>query len=478
MGCGCFCRLVVLLLTALALLFGCLCVPQVERAYIKFVDTYTYGVPLAHLALVVLGQVPRIWQVGGPLGVGPVWNPWLVDATDAYSKGDGLMLFPNPDNIASSYMLARVTHEKVREVHHNPTAKRDISKFISVETATSPPGYFADGVLPTLLQLNTDDPKRYAHRDLLSATMPSIAQSPDHVPGFQAPPGVSAQDLVRDISLHLWLPLKMVTNLVQDVFAFNFFRHAFEVDLSHEELQMLKEWLSVHSRIIVGLSSISGGKRCAELAKVLEDKVAAGAFGQRLMKEAERRGMVGADRLRKVIFEFSFAGFGGDGPGGGLATMKLLRLLQSKPEYVPMFKKDPEAFILEVIRTRGGGGAGMNPWIVESTQTHTLSTGRVVTETAGSHGATIALHANHDPAVFGGPKRDLDYALAFMPGRENADRFLSFVAEYGEIKKCPNVTGCAEAPRFCMGTFVLQRIMKQIGFFYIEGLESQGRQEM
>ena len=31
MGCGCFCRLVVLLLTALALLFGCLCVPQVER---------------------------------------------------------------------------------------------------------------------------------------------------------------------------------------------------------------------------------------------------------------------------------------------------------------------------------------------------------------------------------------------------------------------------------------------------------------
>ncbi|CAJ1348081.1 unnamed protein product [Effrenium voratum] len=276
-----------------------------------------------------------------------------------------------------------------------------------------------------------------APRDLLSATMPSIAQSPDHVPGFQAPPGVSAQDLVRDISLHLWLPLKMVTNLVQDVFAFNFFRHAFEVDLSHEELQMLKEWLSVHSRIIVGLSSISGGKRCAELAKVLEDKVAAGAFGQRLMKEAERRGMVGADRLRKVIFEFSFAGFGGDGPGGGLATMKLLRLLQSKPEYVPMFKKDPEAFILEVIRTRGGGGAGMNPWIVESTQTHTLSTGRVVTETAGSHGATIALHANHDPAVFGGPKRDLDYeALAFMPGRENADRFLSFVAEYGEIKKC------------------------------------------
>lgn len=43
------------------------------------------------------------------------------------------------------------------------------------------------------------------------------------------------------------------------------------------------------------------------------------------------------------------------------------------------------------------------------------------------------------------------------------------------------MTGCDAAPRFCLGTFMLQRIMKQIGFFYIEGLEAGGalkREEM
>lgn len=29
-----------------------------------------------------------------------------------------------------------------------------------------------------------------------------------------------------------------------------------------------------------------------------------------------RSGMNGIERLRKTVFEFSFAGFGGDGPGG------------------------------------------------------------------------------------------------------------------------------------------------------------------
>ena len=35
--------------------------------------------------------------------------------------------------------------------------------------------------------------------------------------------------------------------------------------------------------------------------------------------------MNGMERVRKTVFEFSFAGFGGDGPGGALATMKMLR---------------------------------------------------------------------------------------------------------------------------------------------------------
>eukprot|EP00913_Durusdinium_trenchii_P026097 g24481.t1 len=131
--------------------------------------------------------------------------------------------------------------------------------------------------------------------------------------------------------------------------------------------------------------SEAGAKHCRELAKVFEDKVAASEFGQRFMQEAERRGMNGIERLRKTVFEFSFAGFGGDGPGGALATMKMLRFIQKSPaKYVPLFQRDPEAFVLEVIRMQGGGGAGVNPWILEATQTFTLGTGNEVTEFAGS----------------------------------------------------------------------------------------------
>lgn len=196
------------------------------------------------------------------------------------------------------------------------------------------------------------------------------------------------------------------------------------------------------------------------------------------MKEAELRGLDGMERVRKTVFEFSFAGFGGDGPGGALATMKLLRLLSQGPRYVEMFKKEPEAFILEVIRTRGGGGAGMNPFVVKKTRAYKMFGGHSFTEEAGSYGATIALHGNHDPLVFGGPAKSQGYAMEFIPGRENADRLLSFVAELREIKKCPNITGCPAAPRFCMGTFMLQRIMKQIGLWFLEGLESKQRQEI
>ena len=206
--------------------------------------------------------------------------------------------------------------------------------------------------------------------------------------------------------------------------------------------------------------------------------MAASAFGERLIKEAERRGLNGLERVRKTVFEFSFAGFGGDGPGGALATMKLLRLLLKAPKYVEMFKKDPEAFILEVIRTRGGGGAGMNPFLVKEKRVYQMFGGHSFTEEPGSYGATIALHGNHDPLVFGGPKKSQEYAMEFIPGRENADRLLSFVAELREIKKCRNITGCPEAPRFCMGTFMLQRIMKQIGLWFLEGLESRHRQEI
>jgi len=36
---------------------------------------------------------------------------------------------PNPENFTRGYMLARVSHEKVRAVHHNPHLGDDLGKF-------------------------------------------------------------------------------------------------------------------------------------------------------------------------------------------------------------------------------------------------------------------------------------------------------------------------------------------------------------
>ncbi|CAE7215135.1 unnamed protein product [Symbiodinium natans] len=477
MGC---CRVCLILLAIVpAVFFGCLSVPGVERAYIRAVDTYVVPVPIARHLLQILAQARHIWKVGGGIAVGPVWNPLLSYAIDGPKTGVGL--FPSPSAPATGYMVSRISHASVREVHYNPRLKRDSKMFVTVDTAKVPEGYFLPGVLPTLLQLNTDSEARYAHRDLIAAVMPALAENPDTVPDFKPAPGISVDDLIHGVSRHLIFPFpEVVPHVVQDVFAFTFFRHAFEVDLTSDEIYSLKEWLRVHFRTIFGMGSAAGGAQCAQLAKVVEEKVASGKIGQRLMDEAQSRGMNGPERLRKTLFELSFAGFGGDGPGGALATFKLLRLLQRAPQTnIPLFKRDPAAFVLEVVRMHGGGGAGVNPWIAEETRTHTLGTGFAYEETAGSYGSTIALMANHDPAVFGGPHRTEEFATTFMPGRENADRLLSFVAELRDIRKCPNVTGCVHAPRFCLGTFLVQRLMIQIGTYYIDGLEKQHpREEM
>merc|ERR1711879_765172 len=162
--------------------------------------------------------------------------------------------------------------------------------------------------------------------------------------------------------------------------------------------------------------------------------------------------------------------------GCALGTYKMLKLIEDKPaEYVPLFKKDPMAFAWESIRIRGGGGSGMNPFIVPETSTYTIA-GQTFVEEAGRMGFMVTLHGNHDPKVFGGPgktKEDRDaYARAFIPGRENADRVLNFMAEPRDIRKCPNMTGCEHAPRFCMGTFICPRMMAQFGSWYVEGRDA------
>jgi len=188
--------------------------------------------------------------------------------------------------------------------------------------------------------------------------------------------------------------------------------------------------------------------------------------------------MDGAQRLRKTLFEFIFAGFGGNAPGGALALFHVLKIIQKNPvDMVPLFKRDPDAFVLEVMRLRGGGGAGLNPVIVEETKTYKLPTGFEVIEKKGNWAFTFMIQGNHDPEVFGGTSKSHEYARVFKPGRENAYRLLNFVSEIRDIRKCTNMTGCEEAPRFCMGTFLALRLNAQIANWYVQGLENASQKQ-
>eukprot|EP00929_Paragymnodinium_shiwhaense_P092528 TRINITY_DN52465_c0_g2_i1.p1 TRINITY_DN52465_c0_g2~~TRINITY_DN52465_c0_g2_i1.p1 ORF type:complete len:485 (+),score=98.46 TRINITY_DN52465_c0_g2_i1:59-1513(+) len=480
---GFCCRLLLAFFAALVALNVCLTFPALEAQYIRFVDTQVAPLPPLRNLLYVLGtfHIAFDW---GVVFVAPLWNPRLVSATNGH-QAPGIMLVPNLIKFdPTSYMLLRVSHESIKKIHYSKDTKRPAELFVTCNTTKTPLGYFGEGVLPVLLQMGPADPRRLAHRDLLVATLPALSEHPSSETEFKPLSGLTVEDVIADVKFHLAFPFPtLVTDKIQNLFAYQFFRHLFAIELSGTDIDALKEWTTVNAPILLGFGSESGAKRSSELSNHFVQLVLRSELGRQLAHEAERRGMNGEQRVRKTLFELVFAGFGGNAPGGALACLRLLKEIQKNPsERIPLFKRDPKAFVLEAMRQRGGGGAGMNPIIVPETVTHTLPTGFKVTEKAGDYLGTVTIHGNHDPEVFGGPEKSNDYAQAFLPGRENADRLLNFVAEVRDIRKCPNMTGCDEAPRFCLGTFLMLRLNEQIATWYVEGLERSlkktGKDEM
>merc|ERR1711957_912546 len=94
--------------------------------------------------------------------------------------------------------------------------------------------------------------------------------------------------------------------------------------------------------------------------------------------------------------------------------------------------------------------------------------GKIITERKGTYAMTNTKLAGYDPAVWGGPTMDTEYSMKFIPGRENRERVICWMSELQDIRKCPNMTGCDAAPRFCPGAEFTQRLTRQVVDFYIE----------
>ena len=85
--------------------------------------------------------------------------------------------------------------------------------------------------------------------------------------------------------------------------------------------------------------------------------------------------------------------------------------------------------------------ARRNPFKVAEDTTRSFRTGRTHTAKAGDFGLMSTSGANVDPAVFGSD------AMEFRPGRENADRLLTWNNELRDIRSCgKHCTFCALTP--------------------------------
>ena len=113
----------------------------------------------------------------------------------------------------------------------------------------------------------------------------------------------------------------------------------------------------------------------------------------------------------------------------------------------------------------------MKWWVVPDERNITLDSGLSVVERNGSLAGLSILTANLDPAVFGGPNGS---AKAFVPGRENADRLLTWVSELRDIRECPSpALGSDALPRNCPGAELAQSIVVQVTTHFLEGIEWQ-----
>jgi len=258
-----------------------------------------------------------------------------------------------------------------------------------------------------------------------------------------APPGVSPHDGADD-------------KAVQRVLGVTLFRWLFDADVS-DEIELLIEYDALFAPAVFGQfnAGTAGGARLAEIRGKLEPKVAAGRFGQKFLALATERGMPATARLQEVLWIVLFAAFGGT---GNLALQTVKHLLKDPAKYVPLFRKDSEAFMLEAARLYPPVG-GMNFMELREPLEMKLASGGSLRAGAGTWGVTITSGANRDPTVFADPD-------AFAPGRANAERLLTWNAELRDIR-------AGTAPRGCPGTHLALRLATAVVAYFVPGIEAK-----
>eukprot|EP01045_Picozoa_sp_COSAG04_P008932 COSAG04_NODE_505_length_13342_cov_2.786529_10_plen_369_part_00 len=253
----------------------------------------------------------------------------------------GLIINPNTHQQVITTTQA-FSHAEYRKVAHSPTAERFPDMFIMSNVSNLPAGVIPQGVMPAVLGLNTGSAEHTARRSLMAEVFTALGRHPGPF-SIVAPPELDAGEAGPYST-----PWTADPRAVQDVLGLNLFHMLFGVDVS-DHLAALYEYDGLLATAVLGVfgKNVAAGARLAEIRAPIERLVFASEVGQKYLAKAEKELGNGEARLREVIFISMFAGYGGTGT---LCRYTVTHILTDPARYIPLFKKDPEAFVLESAR--------------------------------------------------------------------------------------------------------------------------------
>lgn len=234
--------------------------------------------------------------------------------------------------------------------------------------------------------------------------------------------GLSGLDSNEDGGLYA-SPWHSDPNVAFHLVGLNLFHMLFGVDVS-EHLAALNEYDGLLAPAVLGIfRGEDNAARLAEIRAQLEDLVLNAEIGKRYIAAVDADATMGRgeDRLKEMLFVAQFAGYAGT----GTLTSRTIKHIQTDPaKYIPMFRQNKEAFMLEAARLFPPV-AGMNFYVIPEATTRTFGAGITHTAQAGDFGIIHSTGANRDPTFWG------DDADEFKPGRPNAQKLMSVDLDSG-----------------------------------------------
>eukprot|EP00933_Yihiella_yeosuensis_P038236 TRINITY_DN32186_c0_g2_i1.p1 TRINITY_DN32186_c0_g2~~TRINITY_DN32186_c0_g2_i1.p1 ORF type:complete len:494 (+),score=68.74 TRINITY_DN32186_c0_g2_i1:108-1589(+) len=407
--------------------------------------------------------------------------------------GAGMALHPVTPGLTAaegqSWILKRFTSAAVKESAYNPKLKRS-KDILLLANVSMIPLYIREqalpGIWPTVFSLDTDNSNRTAIRKVWADSLPALLEKYEEEPKFRAPDGVSKMDFrdfdARDLTI-----------------ALNYFRRIFGTDVrgnwDPEELLTIRDEISrfisltgyYEDTLMGSIRNIRFGsatdyvEKFALMRERFESRIFGTKVGKQLIENAEKQGMDGQAVLRHFLFGLFYVGMAATPD----TVTEIMKMIDTDPKtHIRLFKSDPEAYILEACRVHVAvpGMLHIVPGVEHvklgskaDTEFSMVSSGATFEKPDGDFSSTENAGHNLDPSVFGGGRRNFEFAKKFLPGRANSGRLMTFNAELIDVKKCKDAAGCVEAPRPCPAIHLALRTIKDVVGFFIAGFEEELR---